>query len=86
MGFSSVDGLDLVEFTYFKQNGGLLAPLVAVLKIVRATEVVFQKRVVWQGKGIAREKNLNLRIQYDVLEQLGNEVFGKSPAHFLSIL
>ena len=56
--------------------------------MVKATEVILniQLFVVWQEKGILREKNLDLKIQYAVLEQLGNEVFANSPAHFLSIL
>ena len=56
------------KFTCFKQNGGLLFPSVAVLKIVKATEVIFKKRVVCQEKGTTREKNLDLKIQYAVLE------------------
>ena len=38
------------------------------LKMVKATDIMFKKRVVWQEKGIAMEKNLDLKIQYTVLE------------------
>ena len=85
-GFKAVSYRIHAKFTCFKQNGGLLFPSVEILKIVKATEVIFKKRVFWQEKGIAREKNLDLKIQYAVLEQLGNEVFGKSLAYFLSIM
>ena len=59
-----------VKLTCFKQNGGLYFPSMAVLKIVKTTEVIFRKRVVWQDKGISTEKNLDLKTQYAVLEQL----------------
>ena len=72
------------KFTCFKQNGGLYFPSMAVLKIVKATEVIFKKRVVWQDKGISREKNLDLKIQYAVLEQLGHDIFTDSPAHLFA--
>ena len=70
--------------TCFKQNCGLYFPSMAVLKIVKATEVIFKKRVVWQDKGISREKNLDLRIQYAVLEQLGHDIFTDSPVHLFA--
>ena len=62
-GFKAVSHPIHAKFTCFKQNGGLLFPSVAVLKIVKTTEVIFKKRVVWQDKGIARDKNLDLKIQ-----------------------
>ena len=71
-GFKAVAYPIHTKFTCFKQNGGLLFPSVAVLKIVKATEVIFKKRVNWQERGIAKERNLDLKIQYAVLEQLGN--------------
>ena len=72
------------KFTCFKQNGGLYFPSMAVLKIVKATEVIFKKRVVWQDKGISREKNLDLKIQYAVLEQPGHDIFTDSPNHIFA--
>ena len=72
------------KFICFKQHGSLYFPSMAVLKIVKATEVIFKKRVVWQDKGISREKNLDLKIQYAVLEQLGHDIFTDSPAHLFA--
>ena len=71
------------KFTCFKQNGGLLLPSVAILKIVKATEVIFKTMV---RNGDSKGEKPDLKIQYAVLEQLGNEVFGRSPAHSLSIM
>ena len=73
-----------VKFTCFKQNSGLYFPSMAVLKIIKATEVIFKKRVVQQDKGISREKNLDLKIQYAVLEQLGHDIFIDSPAYLFA--
>ena len=72
------------KFTCFKQNGGLYFPSLVVLKIFNATKVTFKKRVVWQDKGISREKNLDLKIQYAVFEQLGHDIFTDSPAHLFA--
>ena len=38
-----------------------------VLKIIKAAEVSFKKRVQWQRWGIAYERNIDLEIQYAVL-------------------
>ena len=70
------------KFTLCKQKGGLLLPSPAVLKIVKATEVLFKKRVQWQKKGITSEKNINLKIQYAILKQLGPNIFNSSSTHF----
>ena len=56
----------------------------AVLKTAKATKVILKKRVVWQDKGISREKNLDLKIQYAVLEQLSHDIFTDSPAHLFA--
>ena len=47
----------------------------AVLKILKATEVIFRRRVILSKTGIMTEKNVDLQIQYSVLEQLGPGVF-----------
>ena len=39
---------------------------------------------MWQDKGISREKNLDLKIQYAVWEQLGHDIFTDSPAHLFA--
>ena len=41
---------------------------------VKANEVFIKKRVVWQDKRISRKKNLDLKMQYAVLEQLGHDI------------
>ena len=43
------------KFTCFKQRGGLLSPSTAVLKTVKAAEIIFKKRVFWQEKNMRKE-------------------------------
>ena len=50
----------------------------------KATEVIFKKIVVWQDKGISREKNLDLKISCAVLELLGLNIFTDSTAHLFA--
>ena len=71
------------KLTCFKQNGGLIFPSQSVLKIVKASEVLFKNRVLFTDKQIY-EKNLELKIQYGVLQQLGPDIFARSSAsgHF----
>ena len=52
-----------MRFTAFKQQGGLIFPSVAVLKIVKATKTTFRSRVNGQNMGINTEKNLDLKIE-----------------------
>ena len=85
-GFKAASYPIYTKFTCFKQNGGHYLPSMAVLKIVKATEVIFKKRVVWQDKGMSREKNVDLKIQYAVLEQLGHEIFTDSSAHLFAFI
>ena len=70
------------RFTLSKQKGGLIFPSSSVLKIVKATETIFRKRVVGTGVSITTEKNIDLKIQYAVIEQLGTQVFSDSHDHF----
>ena len=70
------------KFTCYKQNGGLLFPSQAVLKIVKVAEVIFKKRVLWLDRGVTPEKNLDLKIQYAVFKQLGPSVFTDSLSHY----
>ena len=69
-------------FTCFKQKRELILPSPAVLKIVKAAEVVFKKRVQWQRLGITYERNIDLKIQYAVLKQFSPGIFHESSAHF----
>ena len=57
-------------------------PCASVLKIVKATEVIFRGRVIEQGISIFTHKNLYGRIQSAVLEQYGPYVFNSSTSHF----
>ena len=59
----------------FKQQEGLIFPSLAVLRIVKATEVLFKRRVMTNEIGITNERNLDLKIQSAVLEQIGVDVF-----------
>ena len=51
------------KFTAFKQQDRLVFPSASVLKIVKATEVIFRRRVIEQGFGISTDINLFGRIQ-----------------------
>ena len=66
----------------FKQSGGLIFPSQSVLKIVKAVEVLFKNRVLFKDQQISFEKNLELKIQYGVLQQLGPDIFTRSSGHF----
>ena len=57
-------------------------PSPAVLKMVKAAEVLFKKRDQWQRWGITYERNIDLKIQYAILKQFGPGVFLESSAHF----
>ena len=70
----------------FKQSRGLIFPSQSVLKIVKAAEVLFKNRVLFKDKQILIEKNLELKIQYGVLQQLGPDIFARSSGHFLITL
>ena len=70
------------KFTSFKQKGGLLFLSLAVFKIIKTAEVIFKRRVLWEGKGMSFRKNLKNRIEIAVLEQLGLDIFATSQDHF----
>ena len=53
-----------------------------LLKILKAAEVIFRRRVIEQGKSICFDKNLSAAIQSAVVEQLGSAVFDQSQEHF----
>ena len=57
-------------------------PSLAVLKIFKAAEVFFKKRVQWQRQRITYERNIDLKIKYAVLKQFSPEVFHESSAYF----
>ena len=70
------------KFTSFKQKGGLLFPSLAVFKVIKTAEVIFKRRVLWEGKEMSFRKNLKKRIESAVLEQLGLDIFATSQDHF----
>ena len=70
------------KFTLLKQKGGLIFPSPAVLKIVKATEVLFKRRVLWTKKAINFQKNISLQIEGALLKQLGPTIFSNIEGHF----
>ena len=58
------------KLTCFKQIQGLVFPPSAVLKIIKATEMVFKQKLFDEGKGINEKQKLDLKIQSAVLELL----------------
>ena len=56
-------------------------PSVAVLKIVKATEVIFRRKVIENDIAISKEKHLDQKIQNSVLEHLGLAHFRSSLSH-----
>ena len=70
------------KFTTWKQCGGLVLPSPAVLKIIKAAEVVFKRRVIDTKQGITREKMIDLKIETAVMQQLGNGLFNNADGHY----
>ena len=70
------------KFTTLKQQGGLILPSPAILRIIKATEVVFKRRVIDNENGINTEKMLDLKIGAAVLQQLGVGIFTNANGHF----
>ena len=58
----------------------MIFPSLVALKIVKATEVVFQQHVVKQSIGISAEKHLALKIQMSVLKAIGSNTFDTEAA------
>ena len=69
-------------FTCFKQTRGLTFPSLAVLQILTAVEALFREKVIGQQIEISIEKNLDLKLQFAVLQQIGPGVFNSSRSHF----
>ena len=53
-----------------------------IVHLKKEVSVIFQWRVIEQGKGICFDKNLSTAIQSAVVEQLGSAVFDQSQEHF----
>ena len=60
----------------------MVFPSVAVLKIVKATAVIFRRKVIEDDIGISKEKHLDQKIQNSVLEHLWLAHFRSSLSHF----
>ena len=69
------------KFAASKQKGGLVFPSVAVLKIVKATEVIFRRKIIENDIGISKEKHLDQKIQNSVFEHVGHAHFRSSLSH-----
>ena len=52
------------------------------MHLKKKVSVIFQRRVIEQGKEICFDKNLSAAIQSAVVEQLGSAVFDQSQQHF----
>ena len=70
------------KFNLLKQKGGLIFPSPAVMKIVKATEVLFKRRILWTKKAINFQKNISLQIEMALLKQLGPTIFSYIEGHF----
>ena len=62
-------------FSLHKQRGGIIIPSSAVLKIIKRSEAIFKRRVIESTMGITSERNLDLKIQSEVLAQVWTNVF-----------
>ena len=69
-------------FTLSLQRGGLTLPSSAVMKLVKATEVIFKRRVISCDSGITMEKNIGLKIESSLVEQFGPDIFNNVDNHF----
>ena len=70
-----------VRLTCFKQNSGLIYLSPTVLRIVKATGILFQRRAIEQGIGINTDKNLNLKLESSVFQQFSTQIL-LSGEHF----
>ena len=70
------------KFTRSLQKGGLILPSSAVMKVVKATEILFKRQVICSDLGITMEKNVDLKIETAVVEQFGSGIFSQTDGHF----
>ena len=57
-------------------------PSSAVMKLVKATEVIFKRQVISCDSGITMEKNIGLKIESALVEQFGPDIFNNVDNHF----
>ena len=70
------------ELTCHRQKGGLFCASEAVLKVLKATEAAFRRKVVETTQQISFDSKLDAKIQGSVLEELGTSPFDGSTGHF----
>ena len=68
----------LLPICTHERKGGLFFPSPAVLKIIKATDIMFWNRVMDNDKGIVFDKMIDLKIQSAVIDQLGQGIFDAS--------
>ena len=70
------------KFTQWKQYGSLVLPSPAVLRMLKATEVIFKRMVIDTERGITTEKMTDLKIESTVIQQLGSGLFNNADGHY----
>ena len=70
------------ECTCHRQKGGLFYASKAVLKVLKATEAAFRRKVVETTQQISFDSKLDLKIQSSVLKELWTSPFDDSMGHF----
>ena len=70
------------RFTHWKQYGNLVLPSPEVLRILKATEVIFKRRVINTERGITVDRMIDLKIESAVVQQIGNRVFNNVDGHY----
>ena len=74
--------LQYAEPTCYRQKGGLFYASEGVLKVLKATEAAFRRKVVETTQQISFDSKLDLKIQVSILEELGTSPFDGSTGHF----
>ena len=57
-------------------------PSPAVMHIIKSTEVIFRERIIRSEHGMTTERNISLKIETAVADQLGHTVFHADNAHY----
>ena len=70
------------RFTHWKQYRGLVLPSPEVLRILKATEVIFKWKVINTERRITVDRMIDLKIESAVVQQIGNRVFNNVDGHY----
>ena len=54
----------------------------AIRRILKATEVIFKRRVINTERGITVDRMIDLKIESAVVQQIGNRVFNNVDGHY----